>query len=323
MKKIFIHCRLPDKELTKLRDNFVLRVHSSKNIILNESAFFKKAAGFHGVISQGNIIGKNFIEANKGTLSVISNVGVGYDNIDIDAATKNGVAVFNTPNLMNNAVADLTLGLIISLTRKICDGNEYVKSGKWKGNSWDLFWGESLHDEKLGIIGLGNIGKEVAKRANSFGLQIYYNNRNKLSKNIEKKYNITYLNFDELISECKFIVLLLPLTKASTHLFTKKVFKKMRKDSFLVNVARGKIIKETDLIDAISKKEIAGAALDVFENEPKVEKKLLSFKNVVLMPHAGSATREARLEMMKLACNNLENYLLKGKVNNLVNKDLR
>ena len=99
----------------------------------------------------------------KGTLSVISNVGVGYDNIDIDAATKNGVAVFNTPNLMNNAVADLTLGLIISLTRKICDGNEYVKSGKWKGNSWDLFWGESLNDEKLGIIGLGNIGKEVAK----------------------------------------------------------------------------------------------------------------------------------------------------------------
>ena len=135
MKKIFIHCRLPDKELTKLRDNFVLRVHSSKNIILNESDFFKKAAGFNGVISQGNIIGKNFIEANKGTLSVISNVGVGYDNIDIDAATKNGVAVFNTPNLMNNAVADLTLGLIISLTRQICDGNEYVKSGKWKGNS--------------------------------------------------------------------------------------------------------------------------------------------------------------------------------------------
>ena len=168
-----------------------------------------------------------------------------------------------------------------------------------------------------------HVGKEVAKRANSFGMQIYYNNRNKLSKNIEKKYNISYLNFDELISECKFIVLLLPLTKASTHLFTKKVFKKMRKDSYLVNVARGKIIKETDLIDAISKKEIAGAALDVFENEPKVEKKLLSFKNVVLMPHAGSATREARLEMMKLACNNLENYLLKGKVNNLVNKDLR
>ena len=100
---------------------------------------------------------------------------------------------------MNNAVADLTLGLIISLTRKICDGNKYVKSGKWKGNSWDLFWGESLNDEKLGIIGLGNIGKEVAKRANSFGLKVYYNNRNKLSKNIEKKYNVSYLNFDELI----------------------------------------------------------------------------------------------------------------------------
>ena len=118
MKKIFIHCRLPDKELKRLRENFILRVHSSKNIILNQSDFCKKAAGFNGVISQGNIIGKNFIEANKETLSVISNVGVGYDNIDIEAATKNGVAVFNTPNLMNHAVADLTLGLILSLIRK-------------------------------------------------------------------------------------------------------------------------------------------------------------------------------------------------------------
>ena len=173
---------------------------------------------------------------------------------------------------MNNAVADLTLGLIISLIRKICDGNEYVKSGKWKGNSWDLFWGESLNDEKLGIIGLGNIGKEVAKRANSFGLKVYYNNRNKLSKNIEKKYNVSYLNFDELISECKFIVLLLPLSLKSTHLFTKKVFKKMRKDSFLVNVARGKIIKERDLIDAIAKKKLLELHLMFLKMNQKLKK---------------------------------------------------
>ena len=176
MKKIFVHCRLPDNELKKLKENFFLKTHSSKSIILNENDFLKKAAGSHGVISQGNIINKNFIQVNKDSLSVISNVGVGYDNIDIDAATKNGVAVFNTPNLMNNAVADLTIGLIISLARRICDGNEFVKTGKWKGNSWDLFWGENLNSESLGIIGLGNIGKEVAKRAISFGLNVFYNN---------------------------------------------------------------------------------------------------------------------------------------------------
>ena len=322
MKKIFVHCRLPKEELEKLKKNFILRTHTSKNIILTEESFFRKAVGFNGVISQGNIINKHFIQAGKGTLRAISNVGVGYDNIDIESATKNGVAVFNTPNLMNHAVADLTIGLLISLARRICDGNNYVKSGKWKGNSWDLFWGENLNSESLGIIGLGNIGKEVAKRAASFGLKIFYNNRNKLSDNMEKKYKVTYLNFDELIASCKFIVLLLPLTKYSRYLFTKKIFKKMRNDSFLVNVARGKIIKETDLVNALVKKEIAGAALDVFENEPKVEKKLLSLKNVILMPHAGSATAIARQKMMSLACKNLENYFLKGEIMNLVNKDL-
>ena len=323
MKKIFVHCRLREKELKELRKNFLLRIHSSKNIILNENDFFKKAAGSHGILSQGNIINKNFIQANKNSLRAISNVGVGYDNIDIDAATRNGVAVFNTPNLMNNAVADLTMGLMISLVRKICLGNEFVKSGKWKGNSWDLFWGENLYSESIGIIGLGNIGKEVAKRAVSFGLKVFYNNRKRLSENIEKQYKVSYLDFKELIANCKFIVLLLPLTKKSKHLFTKRIFQKMRDDSFLINVARGKIIKEVDLVDALVKKKIAGAALDVFENEPKIERKLLGLKNVVLMPHAGSATDVARLAMMKLACNNLTNYFIKGELNNLVNKDLR
>ena len=323
MKKIFVHCRLREKELNELRKNFLLRIHSSKNIILNENDFFKKAAGSHGILSQGNIINKNFIQANKNSLRAISNVGVGYDNIDIDAATRNGVAVFNTPNLMNNAVADLTMGLMISLVRKICVGNEFVKSGKWKGNSWDLFWGENLYSESIGIIGLGNIGKEVAKRAVSFGLKVFYNNRKRLSENIEKQYKVSYLDFKELIANCKFIVLLLPLTKKSKHLFTKRIFQKMRDDSFLINVARGKIIKEVDLVDALVKKKKEGAALDIFENEPKIERKLLGLKNVVLMPHAGSATDVARLAMMKLACNNLTNYLIKGELNNLVNKDLR
>ena len=112
-------------------------------------------------------------------MRAISNVGVGYDNINIEAATENGVAVFNTPNLMNGAVADLTIGLILAVVRKICLGNKFVKERKWKGNSWDFFWGDSLQSERLGIIGLGNIGKEVAIRAASFGLEVFYNNRNK------------------------------------------------------------------------------------------------------------------------------------------------
>lgn len=323
MNKIFAHCRLPKKELEILRENFFLKTHSSKYIILNEDEFFKRAKGFNGIISQGNIINKNYIKTNKECLRAISNVGVGYDNINIEAATENGVAVFNTPNLMNGAVADLTIGLILAVVRKICLGNKFVKERKWKGNSWDFFWGDSLQSERLGIIGLGNIGKEVAIRAASFGLEVFYNNRNKLSNNIEKKYKVKFLNFEELISSCKFVVLLLPLTKSSKYLFSKKQFKKMRKDSYIINVARGKIIKEIDLVEALQKNIIAGAALDVFENEPKVEKKILAFNNVVLMPHAGSATRNARMKMMELACNNLKNFFMNGSLENLVNKDFK
>jgi len=323
LNKIFAHCRLPKKELEILRENFFLKTHSSKHIILNEDEFFRRAKGFNGIISQGNIINKNFIKTNKEYLRAISNVGVGYDNINIDAATENGVAVFNTPNLMNGAVADLTIGLILAVVRKICTGNKFVKERKWTGNSWDFFWGDSLQSEKLGIIGLGNIGKEVALRAASFGLEVFYNNRNKLSNSIEKKYKVKFLNFEKLISSCKFVVLLLPLTKSSKYLFTKRQFKKMRNDSYIINVARGKIIKEIDLVEALQQNTIAGAALDVFENEPKVEKKLLAFKNVVLMPHAGSATRNARMKMMELACNNLKNFFLKGTLENLVNKDFK
>ncbi|MEC8099590.1 MAG: D-glycerate dehydrogenase [Pseudomonadota bacterium] len=322
MKKIFVHCRLPKNEVEYLKKNFFVKMHSSKSLVLSQNDFFIKAKHFNGIISQGNVIEKEFINFNKGTLKAISNVGVGYDNIDIQAATKNGVAVFNTPNLMNDAVADLTIGLILSIARRICEGHKFIKDLKWKGNSWDLFWGESLRFEKLGIIGLGSIGKEVAKRARAFGLDIYYNNRNQLEKKIEKKYNVKFLSFEELIATCKFIVLLLPLSKSSKYLIKKKQFKMMRRDSYIINVARGKIIKEVDLVDALRNKIIAGAALDVFENEPLVEKKLLKLNNVVLMPHAGSATTDARIKMMKLACSNLKNFLINGKLKNLVNKDL-
>tara|TARA_B100001248_G_scaffold260844_1_gene250207 strand:+ start:1744 stop:2715 length:972 start_codon:yes stop_codon:yes gene_type:complete len=323
LNKIFAHCRLPKKEVEILKEKFFLKTHSSKNLILSENDFFEKAKGFNGIISQGNLINKKFINYNKKCLRAISNVGVGYDNIDVEAATKNGIAVFNTPNIMNHAVADLTIGLIISISRKICLGNNYIKNKKWTGNSWDLFWGDNLQKEKLGIIGLGNIGKELAIRAKSFGLEIYYHNRKKLKNSIEKKYAAKYLEFEELISICKFIVLLLPLTKESKYLFKKKQFKKMRKDSYIINVARGKIIKEIDLVDALEKNIIAGAALDVFENEPKIEKKLFTLKNTVLMPHAGSATKNARLEMMTLACKNLKNFFLKGSLENLVNRDFK
>ena len=322
MKKIFIHCNLPLSEKKKLKKKFRIKVHNADKEILSSKTFLKSASGFDGIISQGNVINREFIEKNKSSLKVISNVGVGYDNIDVTTASKHGIAVFNTPGILNNTVADMTIGLLLALTRKICEGNNYVKDKKWVGNSWPLFWGCDLNGESLGIVGMGNIGKEVAKRANSFGLKIFYNNRKKLNKEIEEKFNANYLSLNKLVERCKFIILLLPLNNESKHLFNKNIFKRMRKDAYIVNIARGKIIKEIDLVNALIDNDIAGAALDVFEFEPRVHKKLFKLKNVVLMPHAGSATLNTRNKMMNMACENISDYFLLKKSNNIVNKEV-
>ena len=322
MKKIFVHCNLPLSEKNKLKKKFRIKVHNADKEILCSKAFLKYASGFEGIISQGNLINKEFIEKNKSILKVISNVGVGYDNIDLKTANKHGIPVFNTPGVLNNTVADMTLGLLLAITRKICEGNNYVKDSKWIGNSWPLFWGCDLAGESLGIVGMGNIGKEVAIRANSFGLKIFYNNRKKLNKEVEEKFNANYLSLNKLIEKCKFIILLLPLNKDSKHLFNKSIFKRMRKDAYIVNVARGKVIKEIDLVNALLDNDIAGAALDVFEFEPRVHKKLLKLKNVVLMPHAGSATFNTRNRMINIACENISDYFLLKKTNNIVNKEV-
>ena len=322
IKKVFVHCNIPKELINKLEKFFTIKIHNSDETILTTKELLEEASDYHALILQGNLVESPFIEKNKETLKVISNIAVGYDNIDMETATRYKIPVFNTPNILDDAVADLTMGLLISVSRKICEGHNYVIADNWKKNSWPLFWGEDFNNENLGIIGLGNIGKQVAKRASSFGFEIFYNNRKQLSGQEEKKHKVTFLKFEELLKNCKYIILTLPLNKSSYHLFNQKTFKLMRKDAYLFNVARGKIINEFDLVDALKKKKIMGAGLDVFEFEPEVNKLLYKLKNVVLLPHMGSATKKTRNEMMKLACNNLIDFVFENKLNNLVNKEI-
>ena len=228
--------------------------------------------------------------------------------------------ILNTPNILNDAVADLAMGLLIASARKICSGNNYVKAGKWKKNSWPLFLGEDLNEQILGIIGMGNIGKKVATRASAFNLKILYHNRNKLNHKDETSFNASYSSLSHLLNVSKFVLLLCPLTDETRHLMKKETFALMREDAFIINLARGKIIKEDDLVEALENKVIAGAGLDVFEFEPKVSKQLMSMENTVLMPHAGSATHTTRKSMVELACKNITNFLLNDVKENLVNK---
>ena len=322
MKKIFVHCKIDPIQEEFLSKDFSVSIHNANESVLSPTELLEKANAYDGILCQGNLVNSSYIEANKGILKIISNVAVGYDNIDIDSANKNKVAVFNTPNILNNTVADFTLGLIISIARKICEGNNYVKAGKWKKNSWPLFLGDDLYSENLGIIGMGSIGKKVALMAKAFGMKIFYHNRNRLLKEEEKKYDARYLELEEILKTSKFLVLLLPLNTNTKHLINKNTFPLMRKDSYIINVARGQIIKEDDLVEALEKKIITGAGLDVFEFEPKINEKLLKLNNVVLMPHAGSASLNTRNKMVNLACQNIYNFFKYKKTENLVNKEV-
>ena len=169
---------------------------------------------------------------------------------------------------------------------------------------------------------MGSIGKKVAIRANSFGLNVLYHNRNKLDKDLEKKLSANYVDLVSLLRQSKYVVLLTPLSKETKHLINRRTLAMMRKDAYIINMARGKIIKEADLVLALENNIIAGAGLDVFEFEPKVNKKLMNMNNVVLMPHAGSATYKTRMGMMDLACRNIVNYLVYNKYDNLVNREI-
>jgi glyoxylate reductase len=320
MRKIFAHCFLNKNQKKYLEDNFYVNVHDANEKILSPDELVAHASGYDGIISQGNIISNEYIKKNSNILKVISNVSVGYDNVDIEFASRNNVAVLNTPNILDDAVADLSIGLLIASARKICEGNNYIKAGKWKKNSWPLFLGEDLSEQTLGIIGMGNIGKKVATRASAFNLKILYHNRNKLNNIDETTYNASYSGLDNLLNLSKYVLLLCPLTEQTEHLMNKETFSLMREDAFIINMARGRIIKEYDLVEALENKVIAGAGLDVFEFEPKVSDKLMTMKNTVLMPHAGSATYTTRRSMVEMACKNITNFLLNDVKDNLVNK---
>jgi glyoxylate reductase len=264
------------------------------------------------------------MDAAGPNLKVISTYSTGYDHIDIGEATKRGIYVTTTGNILSEATADLTFALILALSRKIVEGHLYIIEGRWK-NGWtpDLFLGSNTYGSTLGILGLGNIGTAVAKRANGFNMNIIYNNRHQLPKSIEKKLNATFVTFDQLLENSDFLSIHTSFNKDNFHLIDSKELKKMKKTSFLINTSRGGIINESSLIKALKNKWIAGAGLDVFEKEPLPNQNELSkLKNVILLPHLGSATVQTRERMSKVAAINLYNILAKKKPLYIVNREL-
>jgi glyoxylate reductase len=247
-------------------------------------------------------------------LKVISSYSTGVDHIDVDEATKRGIHVTFTSNILAEATADLTFALILALARKIIEANEFTKRKQWKvGWMPNLLLGTEVYGMTLGIIGLGRIGTAVARRAKGFNMKIIYHNRSTRNSQIESELKAEYVDINYILEQSDFLSIHTTLNNDSFHLLDESKFRKMKKTACIINTARGQIINESDLIKAIKNNWIAGAGLDVYEKEPLSNSNpLLKMKNVIVLPHIGSATYQTRSKMSEVAVQNLLN-ILKGK----------
>ena len=238
-------------------------------------------------------------------LRQVSVMAVGYNNTDVVAATRLGIAVTNTPGVLTDTSADLAFGLILALARRIPASERYLRAGKYTGWGPLLFCGADVHHATLGIIGAGRIGLTVAKRAQGFDMTVLYHNRKRLSQQEEAQYRLIYVPFDELLQRSDFVSIHTPYTPETHHLMSEREFSLMKPSAMLINTARGPIVDEKALVQALQTGQLAGAGLDVFEREPLVEPELLSMEQVVLLPHIASASFHTRTLMATMASENI------------------
>lgn len=239
-------------------------------------------------------------------LKVISNIAVGYNNIDVPACTKCGIRVTNTPGVLDDTTADLTWSLLMAAARRIAEGDAYVRAGDWKiAFGVQYFLGQDIHHATLGIIGMGRIGQAIARRALGFDMRVLYNNRTRLPEPDEKRLNATWVERDELLARSDFVVVMAPYGPATHHLIGAAEIAKMKPSAVLVNSARGGVVDDAALVAALEERRIAAAGLDVFEGEPKLNPGYLGLRNVVMTPHIGSASRATRMIMCNTAAANM------------------
>jgi glyoxylate reductase len=271
-----------------------------------------------GVMPAGVRISKEIIDAAP-RLRVVSNVAVGYDNVDVEACNRRRILVTNTPDVLNEATADLTFALILAVARRVVEGDRYVRAGNWTHWQWNYLWGTEMHGKTLGLYGFGRIARATARRARGFSMRVLYHARHRVSADVEKEFTAEFVDRETLLRQSDFLSLHVPLTPETRHAIGATELALMKPTAFVINVARGPILDEEALVQALQAGRLAGAGLDVFENEPKVHPALLSLDNVTMMPHVGSATAETRLRMAMLASENLLAALRGERPKNLVN----
>ena len=311
---VFITQRLPDQAVAGLQEQYEVRMWPEEDTPAPREKLLEEAKEAHALWTMLSDQVDSEVFESAPNLKIVSNLAVGYNNIDLEAARKHGVTITNTPDVLTESTADLTFALLLATARRIIEAEKTVRSGEWKSWTPMGMTGQNVGGATLGIIGMGRIGEAVAQRAKGFGMDILYHNRTRRSLE-----DVRYAEFEELLKVSDYVVIMTPLTPETKGMIGADELALMKETACLINVARGGIVDEMALYEALKEKKIWGAGLDVFEQEPvPIDHPLLTLSNVTVLPHIGSATIQTRLEMMALnaeaiqAC--FENRSVKNRV---------
>lgn len=317
--KILILGEVNDDALAELKEKCeVVKGPEGHRIEDDRQWVIDHIADYDGVIVAKMWFDKEMLDHAK-NLKIISTYGVGYDHVDVDYAKSKGIIVSNCPVSVRRPTAELALMLILACARRLHFYDHSIREGVFLDTGDYDNQGFNIEGKTLGIFGMGSIGQLVAQFAQALGMKIIYHNRHQLNEDIEKKLNAKYVDFNTLIKEADFLSLHAPLTDETKHIIDKNVFKKMKKNAFLINTARGAVVNETDLLDALKHGDIEGAGLDVFEGEPHINPEFSKLDNTILTPHVGSATHVGRYNLTKEAANNIISFFVDQKAINEVN----
>ena len=317
MKKVLVTTKLlksNEERISKLWDTKL----NLNNEIYSTNELIELSKDCDGILSSViDKIDEKTINKLSNKVRIISNFAVGFGNIDIEAASKRNIIVTNTPDVLTDATAEIAMLLILGASRRVPEGMQWVRNKNWKWSA-DFLIGQQLFGSRLGILGMGRIGRAVAKRAKAFGMEIHYHNRSKLNRDLEAG-AIYHENIQSLFSICDILSINCPATKETKNIINKKTLKFFSKEAIITNSARGDMIDDNAMVEALKDKRIFAVGLDVYNGEPNIHPGYLKLPNVFILPHLGSATKKTRTDMADLAINNIEEFFKSGKCINKVN----
>jgi len=302
-KSLLVSNVLPREALELIPKDIAVDYHATQTN-LPRPELIARLSGKDGLICHITSAIDDEVLAAAPTLKVVANVAVGYNNIDVVAARRRGVVVTNTPDVLTETTADFAWALLMAAARRVPEADRFARSGQWDRWQWDLLWGADVHGKTLGVVGFGRIGRAVARRGLGFNMRVVYQDAVRADAATERELRATHVDLETLLREADFVSLHTPLLPETRHLMNERTLRLMKRSAILVNAARGPVVDEAALVRALQDGWIAGAGLDVFEEEPKIHPGLIPLTNVVLAPHIASASFDTRVAMATLAVRN-------------------